>query len=73
MCSLDFGEIACNKYPVLLLLFHFALRREEGLDFIKFSVYLLIIFYELFRYSPCHIIQLALHTHFGHGIKYFMS
>ena len=20
MCSLDFGEIACNKYPVLLLL-----------------------------------------------------
>ena len=27
MCSLDFGEIACNKYPVLLLLL--LLRRED--------------------------------------------
>ena len=26
MCSLDFGEIACNKYPVLLLLLLLLIR-----------------------------------------------
>ena len=29
MCSLDFGEIACNKYPVLLLLLLLLLLRRE--------------------------------------------
>ena len=28
MCSLDFGEIACNKYPVLLLLFYTSIYIE---------------------------------------------
>ena len=63
----------CNMLPLLaacLRIWSQLLRGEEGLDFMKFSVYLL---YELCRYSPCHIIQLALDTHFGHGIKYFMS
>ena len=44
MCSLDFGEIACNKYPVLLLLLLLFIVRYKQLNLVPMKKLYNIIF-----------------------------
>ena len=37
MCSLDFGEIACNKYPVLLFIIINRVCSEHVIQFISIT------------------------------------